>query len=269
MSECNQYLFIKNNKILPTEKFSDKILTQGTSVYDVLRVIEGKPIFWEAHIKRLFQSASHINKQLWLSKDQILNQIQRLITSNDVEEGNLKIVFNFHENIKTFFCYFVPHHYPTLQQYEKGVRTILFQAIRNNPNAKIINNNLRNTTNQILEKTKAYEVILLDPLGNITEGSRSNIFLLRENKIYTAPLCDVLPGTVRQRVINLCKEMDVTLIEKRVHYEDLPDYHAAFITGTSPMILPISYINSISYDAQHPMLRALMKAYQNLISQNL
>lgn len=267
MSECLHYLFIKNNKIKPCEDFNEQILNQGTSVYDVLRVMQGRSLFLEEHLNRLYKSASHIGQHIWLSQDEIGNQIDQLIQLNGVDEGNIKIIFNYFRKERNFFCYFIPHNYPNQEQYQTGVDTILYKAIRENPNAKVVNNRLRKTTNEIIEKAHVFEVILLDQMSNITEGSRSNIFFIKGNNIHTPPLSDVLPGTVRERVISISKELRIPLIEKRIPVDDLNLYQAAFLTGTSLMILPVSNINNLSFDVQNPLLRRLMDAYHYMISQ--
>jgi len=252
--------------MLPTEEFNEERLKKGTSVYDVVRIKEGTPLFLEAHLARLHQSVQHIQCNLGLSDSEIRSKIQQLAQINDVREGNLKLVFNFLENKRTFLAYFIQHQYPGPEQYREGVKTVLFQAIREIPNAKIINPWLRSTTNEIKEKADVYEVILLDRLGHITEGSRSNIFLIRDHCLHTAPLEDVLPGTVRQRVMAICEQEHIQVVEKRIYFEELPHYDAAFITGTSPMILPIRRINSLSMDVKHPLLVRLMKAHDQMIS---
>jgi len=255
--------------MLLCEEFNEERLKKGTSIYDVVRIKEGTPLFLEVHLSRLHQSANHIQRKLWLSDNEIKTKIQQLAQINEVKEGNLKLVFNYFENQETFLAYFVQHQYPSSEQYQQGVKTVLFQAIRETPNAKIINPWLRSTTDEIKEKTKVYEIILLDRLGNITEGSRSNIFLIRNNTLFTAPLEDVLPGTARQRVLDICDRENIRVEEKRTYFEELPKFDAAFITGTSPMILPISRINSLSMDVKHPLLERLIKAHDLMISNYL
>ncbi|MFA8436412.1 MAG: aminotransferase class IV [Marinifilaceae bacterium] len=266
MSECYKYRYFKNNKLKLSEEFNDTEIQTGTSLYDVVRVMNGKALFLESHLQRLTTSAKLLKKELWVSTSEIKKKITQLSKINDVQEGNIKIVFNFFEKRRNFYCYFIPHKYPNTEQYQNGVKTILFQAVRETPNAKVINPWLRNTSNDIIKKARVYEIILLNRLGHITEGSRSNIFLIRNNTIYTAPLEDVLPGTVRQRVFDLCKKLSIPLVEKRIYFEDIPKYDAAFLTGTSPMLLPIRRINSLGLNVNHPLLLTLISEHHKMIS---
>ena len=102
----------------------------------------------------------------------------------------------------------------------------------------------------------------------MTEGSRSNVFFVRDNVFYTAPLPHVLPGTSRKRVLNICQEEGMTVVEQRVNYKDIASYQAAFITGTSPLVLPIAHIDGIAFDPHHPLLVKVMEHYFNLLSKN-
>ena len=68
----------------------------------------------------------------------------------------------------------------------------------------------------------------------------------KDGIFHTAPTRYVLPGTARKRVLDICKEQTFPLREERVAYQNLPSFDAAFITGTSPLVLPIKtsiYVN--------------------------
>ena len=140
--------------------------------------------------------------------------------------------------------------------------------MRENAEVKYINSGLREMTNRILQEKDVYEVLLIDKDGCITEGSRSNVFFIRDNMLYTAPLPNVLPGTSRKRVLNICREDKLNVIENCVNYNDVAHYEAAFITGTSPLVLPIARIDGIAFDPHHPLLVKVMKRYFDLLSKN-
>ena len=136
---------------------------------------------------------------------------------------------------------------------------------RSNPNVKYINADLRNSTNKLIEENNAYEVLLIDNEGFITEGSRSNVFFIKGETLYTSPLKYVLSGTSRKRVIDICKEHKITIIEQRISYDKINQYDVAFLTGTSPLILPIKQINTVNYLTNNSFLNKLMKYYFTLL----
>ena len=269
MSECNKYVFLHNQKLKPSEDFKDSYLLNGVSLYEVVRIISGKALFLCEHYNRLRKSAEKMNLVISQNYHQIKKNIQLLVDKNDCQDGNMKLVFNFKGNTNSFYAYFVKHSYPNEKQYKNGVRTLIHQAERPIPTAKVYNHNLRSKANELIAEAEIFEVILLNKLGNVTEGSRSNLFFIKDSSLYTAPDNEVLHGIVRSKVLKISKELEIPVIKKSISYHQLSNFDAAFLTGTSPMILPINRINSLSFDVKHPLLQQIVDAYQNILNENL
>jgi len=265
MSECYRYLFFKNDKLKPSEEFNDSLVQDGISLYEVFRVMARKPVFLEDHFNRLCNSANHINQSIWYNFKDIRRFIHQLIEKNDISEGNIKLVFNIQEHHKNFYAYFVAHKYPNDLQYKNGIRTMIHSAERPTPKAKVYHHRLRSKTNDIIQKAEIYEVLLLNKAGNLTEGSRSNLFFIKNNELYTAPDHEVLNGIARSKVLEVAKKLNIPINKVSISYDDLPHYDAAFLTGTSPMVLPIQRINSLRYSVAHPLLSDILRSYQFLI----
>ena len=145
--------------------------------------------------------------------------------------------------------------------------TLTYSAMRENPGVKYINTDLRTRTNRLIKQKQVYEVLLVDKEGYITEGSRSNVFFIGDNVIFTAPLEYVLPGTSRKRVFDICHKHRFPIIEKRIPVSELARYDAAFLSGTSPLILPINRIDELRFDPGLPLLQELMKYYFRLLEE--
>lgn len=164
-------------------------------IYEVLRIIDGKPIFLEEHIKRMKNSFKLVNEEFKLKYDDIFKLIENTVKSENKMIGNIKITYSL--NLKELKVFFIPHSYPTDEMYRNGVKTILYFGERNNPNAKIVNDDFRSIVNAEINKHNAYEAILVDRNGFITEGSKSNIFMINGNELITSPIKAVLPGVTR------------------------------------------------------------------------
>lgn len=269
MNECFRYIFIKNNTTKPSKDFNNKILLRGIALYEVIRIVSGKPLFLESHFERLTNSASQIKQNIWLNYDQVKENIATLITGNDCQYGNIKLVFQIENNTKTFLAYFIKHYYPNKEQYKNGVRTLVYPAERPIPNAKVYNHTLRSKTNNLIKDAEIFEVLLLNSMGNITEGSRSNLFFIKNNNLYTSLDADVLNGIIRGKVIESAEELEIPIRKYSINYDDLPNYDAAFLTGTSLLILPIKKINSISYSSTHDIISRLSEVLQTKINDYL
>lgn len=232
-------------------------------IYEVLRVVEGKPLFLENHLKRMKNSFELINEEFKFSYEEIRKKIQELIKSEKKLEGNIKITYGICERVLKVF--FIEHSYPSAEMYRNGVDTILYFAERENPNAKIINTNFREKVNQEIKDKNVYEAILVDSKGNITEGSRSNIFMVRDNSFITSPVKAVLPGVTRGEVINIAKKLGIEVKETEYSYLDIKELDGMFISGTSPKILPIKAVDDIVLNADNRIIRELIREYDKEI----
>lgn len=261
MNNCYCKQFILNNQVVDCKNFNLDIVSKGESVYDVIRVIEGVPLFFDEHLERIQNSANLSNLSLWLDKYTIKNNIVNLININSIKNGNLEVVFNYNDDKNIFLAYFIKHQYPSKINYRKGVSTLLHFAERENPNAKIKNGMLRYATNKLIKKNKVYEAILVDKNGYITEGSRSNIFFIKDNTVYTPPVEDVLPGITRKHIINICKTLNFKVIENKISFKDINIFDSAFLTGTSPKVLPISKIDSSFFSVKNFVLGRITKHF--------
>lgn len=269
MTECYHNKYILNGEIKDCSLFDIDLVFRGESIYELIRIIDKIPLFWEDHVQRLYRTSEITGMNILYNEQSLLETVSELIRINSVEEGNIKLVFNFYrqENImeKNFLAYFVEPVYPSEEQCEKGVKGILFQACRVNPTAKVINRNLRLAVYKQLIEKGAYEALLVDREGRITEGSRSNIFLIKEGSLFTAPDRDVLAGIARKHVIETCLQENIPVILEKIERNQLQFMDAVFMSGTSPKVLPFSEIENYSFDPRNSVLLKIREGYQNVI----
>ncbi len=254
--------FVFNDEIMPTEVFIAGENEGG--IYEVLRVVKGFPLFLEDHLERFYNSALLAGRTVRFSKNQISTFIKNLIDKNKITEGNILISCKI--NLKIFF---IPHSYPSDEMYREGVSCGILKAERENPNAKVFQTTVRQRADQMLEENRFYEVLLVDHLGQITEGSRSNVFFVKGRELVTAPPNKVLLGITRQKIIRLADELNITVNQSEINLGELQKFDAAFITGTSPKVLPVKKVDYITFNPQNEIVRQLMKSYDDLIENYL
>jgi branched-chain amino acid aminotransferase len=255
--------FMRDGLLLPLSHFDEGIFTGGESVYEVLRVRNGRPLFLPEHLARLQHSIDLAFGGFVFSKDELSRQVQELIRRNELQEGNLKI--EMRRNDKAAFeslLYFIPHRYPTEEQYAQGVRMKLQFDERSLPNAKITNWDVRGHANRIIDTYKVYETLLVNSGGYITEGSRSNFFLIQDDALFSAPEEWILPGITRSKILEICRKLSVPVYHRKVHYKDLHEYDAAFITGTSPGVLQVRQIEDVEFEINHAVYRKIKDAFR-------
>lgn len=86
------------------------------------------------------------------------------------------------------------------------------------------------------------DVVMYEPNGNITEGIQSNFHVIKNNKIITAPLDEVIPGAIQDLVIKCTEELDIKIQYDFPRISEVNTWEGAFLTSTSRCVLPISGI---------------------------
>lgn len=207
------------------------------NIYEVLRVIDNKPLFLREHLSRLKRSEETIDIEL------IDKELKQLIKSLD-EPLNNNIFISFNTVTKGRGIFIIKGFYPPLEWYENGIDINTYQIKRKNPNLKIYDDNYKKMIEAHLKDTNVFETLITDE-GIINEGSRSNVFFIKNDIVYTPSVEAVLPGITRDKVFEAAKTSKIEIIEGPIYEKDLGTYEGAFITGTSIDLLPVRKIDEI------------------------
>lgn len=272
MEKCTNLYFLFGNEIKSTSEFENYYGSEGKSLYEVIRVSDGIPVFLMEHLDRLENSAKIMKYLPIITRDEIIDGIIKLIKENNAQDENLKLIINYIPgDDKTgnkgtfderFLAYFIPHDYPTVDQYGQGVKTITYHVERRNPNAKVIDSVFRDSVNEEIASKKVYEAILVDNHGFITEGSKSNILMVKGVTVITSKVMNVLPGITRQFIIKVCKNLNIDFKEEDIHERELKSLTGLFISGTSPKVLPIKSVDKFSYNSsENSIINSIMMEF--------
>ncbi|HYE81677.1 MAG TPA: aminotransferase class IV [Clostridia bacterium] len=266
-SEIIESYLVINGGIVPVHEAETLSLNSSRTIYEVIRVMTGIPLFLENHMERLEASARLIDSSVSSIAGKIENSIHELIKANGSPEKNIKIIaYNLEKSTPDYMAYFIQSSYPAAEDYRNGVHTILLQEERSNPNAKLVNSSFKEKVAAALSETKAYEAILVNNKDEITEGSRSNVFFVRGDTVLTAPKGNVLIGITRVCVFELCRKLKIGIIEHSISISMLGEMDGIFMTGTSPKLLPISKVDDLHFNsAGNQIIKALMKGYNDML----
>lgn len=269
MNECFGKKFILNGDLHAAELFDNSLVYEGDSVYEVIRMVKGNPVFFNDHMERLGNSVKIQRKEMITGIPTLRKAIINLTRSDRKKESNLKIVFNYNNDSANYLVYFIEPIYPSDEQYKKGVKGTLFFAERKDPESKIINHKLRSLIYYKLIHEGAYEAILVNENNLITEGSRSNIFFLKGNVLVTAPANVVLSGITRKHILEICSENKIKVEFACVNVNDMAEYEAVFMTGTSPMVLPFYCIDKKLFNVRLPLMERLRNLYMIRVEESI
>jgi len=269
MEQVRGTYFLEGNHVKPTLAFYDFLNRPGIYVFEVMRIVNGIPLFVDEHLERLQQSVHKSGFHADLSIKGLKSDVDRLIYENKTGIGNLKLVIHFFRRKMCSWVYLIPYSYPSEEDYRKGVTVGILHAERANPEAKTIQPDVRETANQMIRTENLYEVLLVDKQGFIREGSRSNVFFVKDEKVVTPLTETVLNGITRQKVMAILKTGCCSFEEVPVWFKNLSQYQCIFLTGTSPKVLPVSFVGNCRFDPGNALCRSVMRKYNRLVDEYL
>ena len=156
---------------------------------------------------------------------------------------------------------------------EKGIRIKTSSFTRHHVNITMCkakaNGNYMNSMLALQEAiTDGYdEALLLDPEGYVAEGSGENIFIVKDNELYTPDLTSALNGVTRRTIMILAKEIGIPVYEKRISRDEVYIADEAFFTGTAAEVTPIRELDNRTIGAGNrgPVTQRLQSLYFDVV----
>lgn len=269
--EDNAGKYVVHNGVVKEWAELDNIDSQkltGRAAYEVVRIIDGVPLFCEDHYERLKSTFKAIGTHLDLTESQLADNIRKLLNKSGNRNCNVKVVILNKTRSQEQLIYISKSYYPTETEFSSGVRTGLLQIERKNPNAKIFNKAYKDAVEKKLLEGGFFEVILVDNEGRITEGSKSNLFVIKNGKIVTAPGEFVLKGITRKYVFEACRNAGFDVEEEFVGADEIDEIEGCFLSGTSIKVLPVRSIDDIALNsADNPVISAIRQEYDKILGE--
>ncbi len=260
------------------------VIHYASSVFEGIRCYStpnGPAIFrLREHIQRLRNSAYIFRMETEFSIDDLVNACIETVRVNGFQECYLRpIIFRgfgpFGVNpmgnpIETYIASWVWGKYLGAEAMEEGVDVCVSSWARMSSNSlPATAKSAANYMNSQLIKMDAImngyvEGIALDSQGNVSEGSGENIFIIKDNVLYTPPLSSaVLPGITRDCAMQLAKLLGYEVREQVMPRASLYIADEIFFTGTAAEITPIRSIDKIKIGngARGPITAALQKDF--------
>ena len=247
----NKFVNFKSAKI----HIEDRGLQFADSVYEVIAVLDNNLIDLDFHLKRLKYSLRELEIKFTINKKKLNNIFLNLIKKNKTRNGIIYlqitrgIQFREHKYKKNLI--------PTLIVYTRnksfnlpgkkfvGVKTITFQDLRwKRRDIKTVNLLPNIIAANMAKKKNAYEAILIQN-GKVTEGTSSNIWIIKRNNLITHPAnSDILKGVTRTSLLKIIKKTSLKLIEKQFTHKQLINADEVFLTSSGSFITPILKIDN-------------------------
>ncbi|SHF12992.1 branched-chain amino acid transaminase [Pedobacter caeni] len=236
-------------------------LHYGYAVFEGIRAYHthnGTRVFKiREHFERLKKSAELVNMPFPWDINNLIKQTYKLLELNNLKDAYIRPLVYAAPNmslvaatdVSIMICAWEWGAYLGNQQ----LKVCISSYERPNPKSTPIEAKVSgNYVNSILATTEAKrkgfdEALLLDMNGNIAEAPGANIFIEKNGRLYTPPLGNILAGITRATVIELCRILDIELIEKHLTVNDLKHADSAFFCGTATEIAGIATIDEYQF----------------------
>ncbi len=255
----------------------DRSFRYGDGLFETVLVSNGKLFCWPQHFDRLQRSAEFLKIPMPFAGEALRDVLLELISRNQITEGIARVTLSRGVGPRGY----APSgsERPTIVITTQPLAStgivpwkVIVSSMRVAAGDEIARHKTASRLLNVLAATEAKEhgadeALLVDTNGNVTEGTSSNVFWLKDGLVITPPLsAGVLPGVTRNVVFELCAASSITIIEESAPPEMLVKADAVFLTFTSRGIVPVDSINECEI-RESALVSMLASAYRMLLRQ--
>ncbi len=251
-----------NGNLIEEEEAKLSVLNRGfaygDAVFETIRIISGKIMFWEDHYFRLMASMRIMRMEIPsnFSPEYLEEILQNLIKANELETSPARIRFSVYRKQGGYYTpdsldvgYVITTEALANSFYLLNEGTYEIELFKDHYiNSGLLstiksNNRAVNVLGSIFARENNYQnCLILNENKNVVEGLNGNIFLVKDNTIKTPPLTDgALNGIIRKQLLNVIKQIPgYTLLEASISPFELQKADELFITNIAVGIQPVS-----------------------------
>jgi len=256
----------------------------GDGVWESFRLHNGTIAFADEHMDRLFRGAESISMDIGRSREQILDEVNRVIEANDMHNGvHVRLVVTRGLKPTPYQAPWVISSQPTLvimpeykianeQRAVEGIRLVTVDVRRGEQNVQDPRVNSLSKHNCIAACVNAAakggeEGLMLDPAGNVATCNSTHFFIVRDGEVWTSTGEHCLDGITRRKVLDLCLANGIPAYERDFTTNEVSTADEAFVTGTFAGLIPVVEFDGepMSQGQRGPMCERLQSLYTELL----
>ena len=256
----------------------------GDGVWESFRLHNGTIVFADEHIDRLFRGAESISMDIGRTREQILDEVNRVIEANDMHDGvHVRLVVTRGLKPTPYQAPWVISSPPTLvimpeykiadeQRAVEGIRLVTVDVRRGEQNVQDPRVNSLSKHNCIAACVDAAakggeEGLMLDPAGNVATCNSTHFFIVRDGEVWTSTGEHCLDGITRRKVLDLCLANGIPAYERDFTTNEVSTADEAFVTGTFAGLIPVVEFDGepMSQGQRGPMCERLQSLYTELL----
>jgi len=256
----------------------------GDGVWESFRLHEGKLVFIEEHMDRLFRGASEISLEPGKSRTQILDEIDRVISANEMhDQVHLRLIISRGLKPTPYQAPWVIASPPTIviiPEYKKanprraveGISLVSVDVRRSGPdiqNPRINSLSKHNCIAACIEAAEkgGDEGLMMDPHGFVSTCNSTHFFMVKGGEVWTSSGEYCLEGITRAKVLELCASNAIPFSERNFTFEDVNSAEEAFVTGTFAGLTPVTSFDGrpVGDGRRGTMCEQLQNLYRELV----
>ncbi|MCB0205684.1 MAG: aminotransferase class IV [Caldilineae bacterium] len=260
---------ILNGELLPAERagfsVANQSLVDSFGIYETIKVEEGRFFHLSWHLRRLGDSASILSLELPASLEEIGVWCRKLADTSS-GFGLLRIVAYGSDGVHEAQCGIYMKPQPKLADalFDPGVWLVTSEGERTWPLAKSTNCLAQALARFKAQSQGAYEGLIVDRHGHVTEGSTCNLLVVRDGVLLRPLAGTALEGVTENIAVELAAAAGVSVQRTALQLADLAGWDEAFITSTNRRIMPVRQIDDTALPSSPgPVTRLLMSAFRD------
>ena len=255
----------------------------GDGIWEGIRLVKKEWMFLDEHLERLFEGCKAIDIELDLSCGQIKDAIFKTQKINNMEDSaHARLMITRGNKVKPFqqpslsdginFVIIMEH--SDSENIKQGLNLVTVPQVRGLPMSQDPKLNSHSKLNCILaciqaNKAGGDEALMLDPYGFVNTTNSCNFFIVKNNEVWTSSGDYCMNGITRLKVIELCKNNNISVFQKNFTLVDVYSSQEAFVTGTLGSLTQVIEIDGRAIgniDNGWPVTEKLRSLYKNLLN---
>ena len=234
----------------------DLLVQRGYGIFDYLRVSNNKPLFIEAHLDRLFNSAEIMRLSIALSKEELKKIVAELIQKNNIPFSGIRLIIaggdapdGYTITKPHLIIIQQPLEAPPSQMATKGIQLVSHFYQRQLAEVKTTDY-LMAIHLQAWMKSQGGDDILYYNNDSVSECPRSNIFMVSQDNTIVTPARNMLKGITRKNIIAVAEAHHLKLEQRDISLSEMKKAKEVFITSSTKRIIPVSRLDEQNFSLE-------------------
>lgn len=259
----------------------------GDGMWEGMRLYDGKWAFFDDHMDRFFDSCKAVSLEVGMDRAGIADALAMTARANGMQtDVHCRLMLTRGVKVKPFqhpslsrtgptLVIIMEHSKPASALSQRGIRLATVPQVRGLPMSQDAKFNSHSKLNCVIaclqaEQAGADEALMLDPHGFVNTTNACNFFIVRGGEVWTSTGDYCMNGVTRQKVIDACGRIGVTVREKNFSLYEAYSASEAFLTGTFGAQTPVAEIDGKAIgSAARPVMERIREEYKQMLAEDI